>query len=172
MKLPVLFLFLISVTGSLRSQTVLVHDPVSNMKIFQACEILRANEGEIYESIVQHSNLQKYKDPDNPFNSTCNYDVSSGSLWILIGEGSLYDRSVYRLAGTIYHESLHLLLKLQRQREGRIVNFSDLSAQERKQEEIFIYKKTKELLKKIGTPLWEIQEYDQWLEGAKNKNYF
>jgi len=172
MKLPVLFLALVSVVGTLRAQTVLVQDRASNTKILQACEILKEKEGEIYEAIVQHSNLQKYKDPNNPFNSTCNYDAYNGSLWILISEGALYDRSVYRLAGTIYHESLHLLLKLQRQRERGIVNFSDLSPQERKQEEIFVYKKTRELLRRIGTPLWEIQEYDQWLEGAKNKNYF
>ncbi len=172
MKLPVLFLALLSVSSSLRSQTVLVHDPSSNQKILEACEILRLNESEMYEAIVQHSAIQKYKDPHNPFNSTCIYDISDGSLWILISEGSLYDRSVYRLAGTIYHESLHLLLKLERQRLGKIVNFSDLSPQERKQEEIFVYKKTRELLGKIGTPSWEIQEYNQWLEGAKNKNYF
>lgn len=172
MKLPVLFLVLISISNPLISQNILIQDSAVSQKILKACEILRENEGGIYEAIVQHAHLQKYSDPGIYFQSTCMYDVTNKSLWILIGEGTLHDRSIYRIAGTIYHESLHLLLKLQREREGGIVNFSDLSPQERKQEEVFIYKKTKELLRKIGTPLWEIQEYDQWSEGAKNKNYF
>lgn len=172
MKLPVLFAIFLLAGNSLRSQSILIEDYEARNKVLNACEILRINDPEIHESIVQHSYLQKYRDPEGPLQSTCLYDQSNSSLWILLGEGTLYDRSVYRLAGTIYHESLHLLLKLQRQREGRPVNFSELSPEERKQEEIFVYKKTRELLGKIGTPSWEIQEYNQWLEGAKNKNYF
>jgi len=88
--------------------------------------------------------------------------VEDNNYWILIGRGTLSKRSINRLAGTIFHESLHMLLELQRSRSGPIRKFSDLSENERKQEEIFVYNRTRELLVRLNTSDWEIKEYDKW----------
>jgi hypothetical protein len=171
MKLPVLF-FALLLSTSIKAQSVLITDEPSASKIKKALEIIRAHEPIIYEAIVQHSYIQRYSNPEVSLQSTYFHDRINSSMWIFVGTGTISERSLYRIAGTIYHESLHILLELQRERNGDVVEFSQLSPQRKKQEEIFIYKKTGELLRKIGTPSWEIQEYDQWLEGAKNKNYF
>jgi hypothetical protein len=110
--------------------------------------------------MVIHSIIQSYGHyTGNRFTSTNSID--GNNYWILIGKGSLSERSINRLAGTIFHESLHMLLELQRDRSGLIRNFSDLSENERKQEEIFVYKRTRELLVRLNTSDWEIKEYDK-----------
>jgi hypothetical protein len=56
-----------------------------------------------------------------------------------------------------------MLLELQRIRSGKARRFSDLSENEKKQEEIFVYKRTRELLVRLNTSDWEIKEYDKWV---------
>lgn len=171
MKIPILFLAFFAF-GIARGQTITVDNPKEAEKIKVACQILKNYEPEIYEAIVQHCFIQRFSHPESSFWSTCDYDLSNRSLWILIAIDELKQRSQYRIAGTIYHESLHLYFEMQRERSGQPVDFSNLSGNQKKQEEVFIYKKTRDLLSKIGTPLWEIQEYDQWVKGAESRNYF
>lgn len=171
MKIPILFLALFAI-GKARSQSITIDNPQDAEKARVASQIVKRYEPEIYEAIVQHCFIQRFSHPESPFWSTCDYDLSNRSLWILLATDELRQRSQYRIAGTIYHEALHLYFELQRERNGQPVDFSNLSGNEKKQEEIFIYKKTRELLTKIGTPLWEIQEYDQWVKGAETRNYF
>lgn len=131
-------------------------------KIAKACYLVKTYEPVIYESIVAHSIIQSYGHHDgNKFFST--YRMENSNFWILVGSGSLSERSVNRLAGTIFHESLHMLLELQRNRSGKMRRFSDLSENEKKQEEIFVYKRTRELLVRLNTSDWEIKEYDKWV---------
>ena len=149
--------FLLAINGY--SQRVLLNDQNSE-RIAKACHLIKMNAPDIYESVVIHSTIQRYGHPSNIFHST--YNVDGNDLWILIGQGSLTERSINRLAGTIFHESLHLLLSLQRRRSGNSWAFSDLSENERKQEEIFVYKRTREFLVRLNTLDWEIKEYDRW----------
>jgi hypothetical protein len=159
-KSILLFLFLAhTVTGY--SQRIMPLGDYSD-KIARACYLVKTYEPVIYESIVAHSIIQSYVHYDgNRFFST--YRTEGNNLWILIGSGPLSERSVNRLAGTIFHESLHMLLELQRSRSGKIRRFSDLSENEKKQEEIFVYKRTRELLVRLNTSDWEIKEYDKWV---------
>lgn len=159
-KTILLFLFLVPVVMGY-SQRILPTGNDSD-RIVKACSLIRIYEPVIYESIVAHSAIQSYGHyTGNKFWSTCR--IEGNDLWILIGKGSLSERSINRLAGTIFHESLHILLELQRQRMGKITKFSDLSEAERKQEEIFVYKRTRELLVRLNTTDWEIREYDNWV---------
>lgn len=171
MKIPILFLALFTI-GKVRSQSIMLDQPEDIEKTKIACQIVKRYEPEIYEAIVQHCSIQRFSHPESSFWSTCDYDLSNKSLWILLANDELRQRSQYRVAGTIYHESLHLYFELQRERNGQPVDFSNLSGNQKKQEEVFIYKKTRELLIKIGAPLWEIREYDQWVKGAETRNYF
>ena len=130
-------------------------------RIMSACELIKAYEPDVYESIVSRSIIQSYANPqEGKFNSTNRID--NGDFWVLIGKGSLEERSINRLAGTIFHESLHMLFALKRFREGRSASFYDLSGGEKKQEEFSIYKRTRELLIRLNTSKWEIREYDDW----------
>ena len=149
--------FLLSVNGY--SQRILL-DNQNSERIAKACHLIKINAPDIYESVVIHSTIQRFGHPGDIFHST--YNVDGNDIWILIGQKSLTERSINRLAGTIFHESLHLLLSLQRKRLGKSWDFSDLSENERKQEEIFVYKRTRELLVRLNTDSWEIEEYDRW----------
>jgi hypothetical protein len=135
-------------------------DNQNSERIAKACHLIKMNAPDIYESVVIHSIIQRFGHPGDIFHST--YNVDGNDIWILIGQKSLTERSINRLAGTIFHESLHLLLSLQRKRLGKSWDFSDLSENERKQEEIFVYKRTRELLVRLNTSSWEIEEYDRW----------
>jgi hypothetical protein len=159
MKKNILLFLLICLSTSSYSQKIL---SVGNdlARIEKACYLIKIHEPIIYESMVIHSIIQSYGHyTGNRFTSTNSID--GNNYWILIGKGSLSERSINRLAGTIFHESLHMLLELQRDRSGLIRNFSDLSENERKQEEIFVYKRTRELLVRLNTSDWEIKEYDK-----------
>lgn len=141
------------------SQRVILNDQNSE-RIAKACHLIKMNAPDIYESVVIHSTIQRFGHPSDIFH--CTYNVDGNDLWILIGQKSLTERSINRLAGTIFHESLHLLSSLQRKRSGNSWDFSDLSENEMKQEEIFVYKRTRELLVRLDTLDWEIKEYDRW----------
>jgi hypothetical protein len=156
-----IFLFLLIVLGtSAYSQKILLHGNDLD-RIEKACNLIKIHDPIIYESMVIHSIIQSYGHyTGNKYTST--NMVEDNNYWILIGRGTLSKRSINRLAGTIFHESLHMLLELQRSRSGPIRKFSDLSENERKQEEIFVYNRTRELLVRLNTSDWEIKEYDKW----------
>lgn len=155
-----ILLFLCLLTGiNGYSQRIFLNDQNSE-RIVKACNLIKINAPDIYESIVVHSSIQRYGHPGNIFHST--FYVDEKDIWILIGQGSLSERSINRLAGTIFHESLHLLLSLERKRSGKSWDFTDLSENQRKQEEILVYKRTRELLVRLNTSSWEIEEYDRW----------
>jgi len=158
-KIPLLFLF-ISLVGKGYSQRILPTGDALE-RIANACSMIKIHEPEVYESMVSHSTIQSYEHyTENPLHSTIK--IEGNDFWILIGTGSLFKRSINRLAGTIFHESLHLLLELQRQRSGNFGGFSQLTEKERNQEEIFVYKRTRELLVRLNTTEWELKEYDEW----------
>lgn len=161
MKKSILLFLFLALTPCAYSQKIL---PSGNDldRIVKACHLIKIHEPSIYESMVIHSVIQSYgHHTGNRFTSTGM--IEGNNYWILIGKGSLSERSINRLAGTIFHESLHMLLELQRNRSGLIRKFSYLSENERKQEEIFVYKRTRELLVRLNTSDWEINEYDKWV---------
>lgn len=159
LKKPILlFLFIFLVITGYAQRILPTGDALE--RITKACYLIKLNAPDIYESVVIHSTIQRYGHPGEIFHST--YNVDGNDLWILVGEGPLTERSINRLAGTIYHESLHLLFSLQRKRSGKSWDLSDLSENERKQEEILVYKRTRELLVRLNTSFWEIEEYDRW----------
>lgn len=161
MKKSILLFLLPVMVTNVYSQIILSSGNDSD-RIAKACYLIKIHEPIIYESMVIHSIIQSYGHyTGNRFSST--NMIEGNNYWILIGRGSLSDRSINRLAGTIFHESLHMLLELQRSRSGLIRKFSDLSENQRKQEEIFVYKRTRELLVRLNTSDWEINEYDKWV---------
>lgn len=161
MKKSILLFLLLVLTPCAYSQKIMSHGNDLD-RIVKACQLIRIHDPIIYESMVVHSVIQSYGHyTGNRFTST--NIIDGNNYWILIGKGSLSERSINRLAGTIFHESLHMLLELQRSRSGLIRKFSDLSENERKQEEIFVYKRTRELLVRLNTSDWEIKEYDKWI---------
>jgi hypothetical protein len=159
-KTILLFLFLVPFFMGYSQRIATIGNQTE--RIEKACHLIKTYEPIIYESMVAHSTIQAQLHPSgNRFWST--YNTEDDNFWILIGTGSLSERSINRLAGTIFHESLHMLLELQRHRSGGVRRFSDLSETEKKQEEIFVYKRTRELLVRLNTADWEIKEYDTWL---------
>lgn len=161
MKKKLILLFLSSFLVSWGFSQIIAVSGSNYERIEKACQLLRTYDPGVYESMVVHSIIQSYTDPtEGKFSSTNRID--NGNFWILIGKGSLEERSINRLAGTIFHESLHMLFALSRFREGRSASFYDLSGREKKQEEFSIYKRTRELLIRLNTSSWEIREYDDW----------
>jgi hypothetical protein len=155
-----IFFFLFFFLGYVGYAQRIIPTGDTSERIRNACHLVKLNAPDIYESVVIHSTIQRYVHPGEIFHST--YNVDGNDLWILIGQRSLTERSINRLAGTIFHESLHLLFSLQRKRSGKSWDFSDLSENERKQEEILVYKRTRELLVRLNTSSWEIEEYERW----------
>ena len=88
----------------------------------------------------------------------------------MLGTGSVRERSINRLAGTIFHESLHLLLVEERIRNGSSGFFNELSETQQKDEELRIYQLEIELLTKMGTSKKEIDELKRWMEPYKDPN--
>jgi hypothetical protein len=159
-KITLLFLFL-SLIDTGYSQRILPTGNASE-RIAKACSMIKIHEPEVYESMVSHSTIQSYEHyTENPLFST--NKIEGNDFWILIGTGSLYERSINRLAGTIFHESLHMLLELQRRRSGKLGGFSQLTESKRNQEEILVYKRTRELLVRLNTTEGELKEYDNWV---------
>lgn len=152
-------------------QNILVENAGEREKIQTACILLKEQIPDIFEAITQHCYIQRVSMPETDYHSTISFDSSSRAMWILIGTASLTQRSVQHVAGTIYHESLHLLNNLDRERKGDIIAFSGLSANRRREEEVNIYRLTYQLLKKLNAPAWEIREYADWVKGAETRDY-
>lgn len=129
-------------------------------RVLQACDLIKIHAPQVHEAMVIHSTIISAQYKEIEFLSTCTIDENG--YWIIIGPGSLTKRSINRLAGTIFHESLHMLLEMQRNRDGDFRPIWELSKIELKQEELFIYKKTMELLVILNTSSWELQEYETW----------
>jgi hypothetical protein len=161
MKKKLILLFLSAFLVSCGFSQIIASSGSDSQRIVRACELIKIYEPNIYESMVIHSIIQSYPNTtEGKFSSTNR--INNGNFCVLIGKGSLEERSINRLAGTIFHESLHMLFALDRFREGRSASFYDLSAREKKQEEFSIYKRTRELLIRLNTSPWEIREYDDW----------
>ncbi len=160
MKKHILLFLSLALVIAGRSQTI-ASSGSDYERIEKACKLIKSYDPDVYESMVKHSVIKLYLNPsEGRFSSTNRID--NGTFWILIGSGSMRERSINRLAGTIFHESLHMLIALERFRNGRSANFHDLSSRERKQEEFYVYKRTRELLIRLNTSKWEIREYDNW----------
>lgn len=160
MKLILIHLHLI-LLFTFKAYSQNIHITGENLdRIKKACDLIKIYSPEIHESMVIHSTIisAKYKEID--FLSTAIIDENG--FWIIIGPGSLTERSINRLAGTILHESLHMLLELQRKRAGDDRFIHDISKEEMKKEERIVYKITREFLVRLGTLDWEISEYDLW----------
>ena len=161
MKHILLFLFLISGISGYSQRSVPFGS--DGDKVNKACALVKEYSPEVYNYITSRSSIQSFLDSDGePLSST--NTIQSGNSWILVGFGSIRERSQYHLAGVIFHESIHLLLAEKRMSEGRSGNFSNLSPKEQKQEEFLIYKMEIDLLVRMNAPRKEIQEIREWMQ--------
>jgi hypothetical protein len=164
-----LFLLLVGLQARCLAQTYLT--PASDTeRIKQACSLLQTYAPEIYEAMVQHSTIQLHLSNDGEiFASTNQIDAGEQrTFWILLGMGSVRERSIYHLAGIIYHESLHLLLADERIRNGRSGRFYDQTKTQQRKEELRNYLLQLDLLTKMGSPQDEIEEMRRWMEPYKD----
>jgi len=166
MKHILLFLSLI-ISGVCRSQTS-VSPGIDGNKIVEACNILRQHSPEVYNEVVQKANIRSYLRNDGERLASTN-SIDKGTYWILIGIGSIRDRSVFHLASVIYHESLHILIAERRIKRGESGYFLHLSGKQQKQEEFSIYKMEIDLLIRMNAPKKEIQEIREWMEPYKSQ---
>lgn len=164
-----LFLLLIGMQAGCLAQTYLT-PAADTERIKQACSLLKTYAPEIYEAIVQHATMQLQIGRDGEIFASTNRleDGDPKILWILLGTGSVRERSINRLAGTIFHESLHLLLVEERIRNGITGFFGELPEAQQKEEELRIYQLEIELLTKMGTSKKEIDELKSWMEPYKD----
>ena len=138
--------------------------------ILRAVDILKQYSPDIYNSVVQHSNIQLFLDSDGERLSSTNR-IEGGNpkiYWILLGIGSVRERSPYHLAAVIYHESMHILIAEKRMREGGSGYFSNQSLERQKQEEFLIYKMEIDLLERMNASKREIQEIREWMKPYKS----
>jgi hypothetical protein len=164
-----LFLFLVGLQAGCFAQTYLT-PAADTERIKQACSLLQTYSPEIYEAMVQHSTIQLYQRNDGEiFASTNRIDAGeSRTFWILLGLGSVRERSIYHLAGVIYHETLHLLIADERIRNGLPGSFYDQTKTQQRKEELRNYSLQLELLTKMGSPQDEIEEIRRWMEPYKD----
>jgi hypothetical protein len=134
----------------------------------EACNILRQHSPEIYNYVVQRSNIRSYLRNDGERLASTN-SIEEGTYWMLIGIGSIRDRSVFHLASVIYHEALHILAADHRIKRGESGYFLHLSGKQQKQEEFSIYKMEIDLLVRMNAPKKEIQEIREWMEPYKSR---
>jgi hypothetical protein len=137
-------------------------------KIVEACNILRQYSPEIYNEVVQRSNIRSYLRNDGERLASTN-SIDKGTYWILVGIGSIRNRSVFHLAAVIYHESLHILIAERRMKGGESGYFLHLSRKQQKQEEFSIYKMEIDLLVRMNAPKGEIREIREWMEPYKSQ---
>jgi hypothetical protein len=164
-----LFLLLIGLQARCLAQTYLT-PAADTERIKQACSLLKTYAPDIYESIVQHATMQLHVRNDGEiFASTNRLEGNDPQiLWILLGPGSVRERSINRLAGTIFHESLHLLLVQERIRNGITGFFKELPEAQQKDEELRVYQLEIDLLTKMGTSKKEIDELKSWMDAYKD----
>ena len=169
MRYPFLLCFLVGIQTTCLAQIYLTSGTDTD-RIKKACSLLQAYAPEIYEASVQHATLQIQLDRDGePLASTNLIEIGEKkTYWILLGMGSVRERSPYHLAGVIYHESLHLLLAEERMRNGLPGGFYDQTKTQQRQEELRIYLLEIDLLTRMGTPPEEIQEIRDWMEPYKD----
>jgi hypothetical protein len=167
MKNILLFL-LLALGNECRSQMSTPAGKDGNI-IISSSYIIKEYCPDVYNSVVQHSNMQLFVDSDGErFSSTNRIEGGNPKkYWILLGIGSVRERSPYHLAAVIYHESMHILIAEKRMRNGESGYFSDLSPKQQKQEEFLIYKMEIDLLKKMNASQKEIQEIREWMEPYK-----
>jgi hypothetical protein len=166
-----LTLFLVGLQTTCLAQIYLT-PAADTERIKQACSLLQVYTPEIYEAVVQHATIQLQIGRDGEIFASTNW-IEGGDpkiLWIMLGTGSVRERSINRLAGTIFHESLHLLLVEERIRNGITGFFHELSETQQKEEELRIYQLEIELLTKMGTSKKEIDELKRWMEPYKDSN--
>jgi hypothetical protein len=164
-----LFLLLVGLQARCLAQIYLTPD-ADTERIKQACSLLKIFAPDIFESIVQHATMQLQIGRDGEIFASTNW-IEGGDpkiLWILLGTGSVRERSINRRAGTIFHESLHLLLVEERIRNGITGFFGELPEAQQKEEELRIYQLEIELLTKMGTSKKEIDELKSWMEPYKD----
>lgn len=169
MRCIVLFLLLIGLQVGCLAQTYLTQ-AADTERIKQACSLLKSYAPEIHEAIVQHATMQLQIAQDGEIFASTNWIEGSNPkiLWIMLGPGSVRERSIKRLAGTIYHESLHLILAEERIRNGVTGFFKQLPEAQQKEEERRIYQLEIELLTKMGASKEEIEELKSWMEPYKD----
>jgi hypothetical protein len=163
-----ILLFLLLTISSLCKSQVSVSPGTDGDRIVEACNILKQYSPEIYNTIVQRSNIRSYLRNDGEKLASTN-KIQNGTYWILIGIGSLRDRSILRLAGVIYHEALHILIADERIKRGESGYFTSLSQKRQKQEELYVYKMEIDLLLRMNTSKREIQEIREWMEPYKSQ---
>ena len=139
--------------------------------ITKAVDILKQYSPDVYSSVVQHANIQSFIDVDGErFSSTNRIEGgNTKTYWILLGVGSIRERSPYHLAAVIYHESMHILIAEKRMREGKSGYFSNQSLERQKQEEFLIYKMEIDLLERMDVSKREIQEIREWMKPYKSR---
>jgi len=163
-----ILLFLLLTISSVGKSQISVSPGSDGNKIVEACNILRQYSPEIYNYVVQRSNIRSYLRSDGERLASTN-SIEQGTYWILIGIGSIRDRSVFHLASVIYHESLHILAADHRMKRGESGYFLHLSDKQQKQEEFSIYKMEIDLLVRMNAPKQEIQEIREWMEPYKSR---
>jgi hypothetical protein len=165
------FFFLVGLQTTCLAQIYLT-PAADTERIKQACSLLQTYAPEIYEAVVQHATMQLQVGRDGEIFASTNW-VEPGDpkiIWIMLGPGSVRERSINHLAGTIFHESLHLLLVEERIRNGVTGFFKELPETQQKEEELRIYLLHLDLLAKMGTQKEEIEEIRRWMEPYKNPN--
>jgi len=134
--------------------------------ITSACYLLKDYSPDVYSGMIVNSNIRLFADPDGErFSSTNRIDGGNiKTYWILLGPGSVRERSPFHLAAVIYHEALHMVIAEKRISIGKSGYFSDLSLKQQKQEEFLIYKMEIDLLTRMNASKKEIQEIREWME--------
>ncbi len=169
MRWILIFLLLVGLQAGCLAQTFLTQ-AADTERIKQACTLLQTYAPEIYEAIVQHATIQLQIGRDGETFASTNW-IEGGDpkiLWIMLGTGSVRERSINRLAGTIFHESLHLIFVEERLRNGITGFFKELPEHQQKAEELRVYQLEIELLTKMGTSKEEIDELRSWMEPYKD----
>lgn len=164
MKHILLFLFLIS--GISGYSQISVPFGSDGDRVNKACSLVKEYSPEVYNYITSRSTIRSFLDSNGErFTSTNRIDGGNEKIyWILVGFGSIREKSKYHLAGVIFHESMHMLMAEKRMAEGRSGYFSHLSPKQQKQEEFLIYKMEIDLLIRMNAPQREIQEIREWMQ--------
>lgn len=169
MKHILLFL-LLSIGTECRSQ-FLIPNGNDGERVAKACSILKEYEPDVYNAVISQSHIQIFINGEGKkFLSTNSIEGgSTRKYWILLGAGSVRERSTFHLASVIYHEALHILIAEGRIRNGQSGYFSHLSKQKQKQEEFLLYKRMIDLLVRMDAPRRDIQEIREWMEPYKSR---